>query len=150
MCRVELCTELFYAITPTLFLCLFLIYYPYISLHLWCFLFLFMPLFFSSRCMFEQMFAIYQSAESLSSQASSVDVLYRVILFLKVLIFAVFADRLRSVKIKPPNFNPHGLYAIAVCAQGTSVTRHFHRQLEWEWERDRDCFAEVVYSIEDV
>jgi len=33
ICRVELCTELFYAIVPTLFICFFLICYPYISLH---------------------------------------------------------------------------------------------------------------------
>jgi len=30
---VELCTELFYAIIPTLFLCFLLIWYPYILLH---------------------------------------------------------------------------------------------------------------------
>jgi len=35
ICRVELCTELFYAIIdiPTLFLCFLLVYCPYISLH---------------------------------------------------------------------------------------------------------------------
>jgi len=33
ICRVELCTELFYAIIPTLFLCFLLICYPYILLH---------------------------------------------------------------------------------------------------------------------
>ena len=33
ICRVELCTELFQAIIPTLFLCFLLIWYPYISLH---------------------------------------------------------------------------------------------------------------------
>jgi len=33
ICRVELYTELFYAIIPTLFLCFALICYPYISLH---------------------------------------------------------------------------------------------------------------------
>ena len=32
-CRVELCTELSYAIIPTLFLCFLLICYPYIFLH---------------------------------------------------------------------------------------------------------------------
>ena len=31
--RVELCTELFYVIIPTLFLCFLLICYPYILLH---------------------------------------------------------------------------------------------------------------------
>ena len=31
--RVELCTELFYAIIPTLYLCFLLICYPYIPLH---------------------------------------------------------------------------------------------------------------------
>jgi len=30
---VELCTDLFYAIIPTLFLCILLICYPYILLH---------------------------------------------------------------------------------------------------------------------
>ena len=29
ICRVELCTELFYAIIPTLFVCFLLICYPY-------------------------------------------------------------------------------------------------------------------------
>jgi len=33
ICRVELCTELFYAIIPTLFLCFLLICYPCILLH---------------------------------------------------------------------------------------------------------------------
>jgi len=33
ICRVELCTVLFYAIIPTLFLCFLLICYPYILLH---------------------------------------------------------------------------------------------------------------------
>jgi len=33
ICRVELCTELFYAIIPTLSLCFLLICYPYILLH---------------------------------------------------------------------------------------------------------------------
>ena len=33
ICGVELCTELFYAIIPNLFLCFLLIWYPYISLH---------------------------------------------------------------------------------------------------------------------
>ena len=42
---MELCTELFYAIIPTLFLCFLLICYPYILLHFWCFLFSFMSLF---------------------------------------------------------------------------------------------------------
>ena len=37
-------------------------------------------------------------------------------------------------KLKPPNFNPHGLYVIAVHALWNLVTRHFHRQLEWEWD----------------
>ena len=32
-CRVGLCTELFYAMIPTLFLCFLLICYPYILLH---------------------------------------------------------------------------------------------------------------------
>jgi len=31
--KVELCTELFYAIIPTLFPCFLLIYYPYIFLY---------------------------------------------------------------------------------------------------------------------
>jgi len=33
ICRVELCTELYYAIIPTLFLCFLLICYPYILLY---------------------------------------------------------------------------------------------------------------------
>jgi len=33
ICRVGLYTELFYAIIPTLFLCILLICYPYIFLH---------------------------------------------------------------------------------------------------------------------
>jgi len=33
ICRVGLYTELFYAIIPTLFLCFWLIRYPYIMLH---------------------------------------------------------------------------------------------------------------------
>ena len=41
ICRVELCTELFYAIVPTLCLCFLLICYPYILSHFWCFLFLY-------------------------------------------------------------------------------------------------------------
>jgi len=42
VCRVELCTELFYAFIPTLFLCFLLICYPNILLHFNVFLFLFM------------------------------------------------------------------------------------------------------------
>jgi len=38
---VGLYTKLFYAIIPTLFLCFFPIYYPYILLHFECFLFLY-------------------------------------------------------------------------------------------------------------
>ena len=41
MCRVELCTELIYAIIPTLFLCFLLICYPYILLHFLRLLFLY-------------------------------------------------------------------------------------------------------------
>jgi len=64
---VEVCTELFYAVIPTLFLCFWLICYPYILLH---YLFLFMSLFFSSRCMLELKFAIYYRAARLPSQGS--------------------------------------------------------------------------------
>ena len=53
ICRVELYTELFYSIIPSLFLCFVLCH------------------FFSSRCMLELKFAIYHRAASLSSQASS-------------------------------------------------------------------------------
>ena len=56
---------------PTLFLCFLLICYPYISLR---FLFLFISLLFSSRCMLELKFDIYHTAASPSSQASSEDV----------------------------------------------------------------------------
>jgi len=41
ICRVELCTELFNAIIPTLFLCFLLICYPYIHLFLSFLFFLF-------------------------------------------------------------------------------------------------------------
>ena len=40
ICRMELCTELFYAIIPTLFLCFLLICYPYILLHFNVFFFI--------------------------------------------------------------------------------------------------------------
>ena len=40
ICRLELCTELFYAIIPTLFLCFLLICYAYISLHFLMFFFI--------------------------------------------------------------------------------------------------------------
>ena len=46
VCRVELCTELFYAIVPTLYLCFLLICYP---LHLVRFL-MFFFLFLATRC----------------------------------------------------------------------------------------------------
>ena len=66
---VELCTELFYAIIPTLFLRFFLICYPYILLH-FCFSFLFMSLFLAAdACMLELKFAICYRAASLPSQA---------------------------------------------------------------------------------
>jgi len=48
---------------------LLLICYPYILLHFYWFLFLFMSLFFSSRFMLELKFAIYYRTASLPSQA---------------------------------------------------------------------------------
>ena len=70
ICRVELCTELFYAIIPTLFLCFLLICYPYILLHFLRFLILVHVTFYSSRCMLELKFTICYRAASLPSQAS--------------------------------------------------------------------------------
>jgi len=49
ICRVELCTELFYAIIPTLFLYFLLICYPYILLHFWYFFYSWSCHFFTSR-----------------------------------------------------------------------------------------------------
>jgi len=66
--------ELFYAIISTLFSC----FADLLCLHVVTFLMVF-SLFmscFSSRCMLELKFAIFHRAASLSSQASSVDVLY--------------------------------------------------------------------------
>jgi len=72
ICRVGLCTELFCAIIPTLFLCFLLISYPYI--HLVTFLMFFILVhvtFFSSRCILLGLkFAIYYRAASLPTQAS--------------------------------------------------------------------------------
>jgi len=65
---VELRTELFYAIIPTL-----LLFADLLSLHLVAFSMLFILVhvtFFSSRCMLELKFAIYFEAASLPSQAS--------------------------------------------------------------------------------
>lgn len=42
LCEAEVFTELFYAFIPTLLPCFLLIGYPYISLHCYCFLVLFM------------------------------------------------------------------------------------------------------------
>jgi len=78
ICRVELCTELFYAIIPTLFLC----YHSYLVSMLFAdllaiptscnifnvFILVDVP-FFSSRCMLELKFAINYRAASLPSQA---------------------------------------------------------------------------------
>jgi len=64
---VELCTEPFYAIIPTLFLCFLLICYPYILLHFWC-LHSCSCHFFSSRCMLELKFAICYRAALLSGK----------------------------------------------------------------------------------
>ena len=73
--RVELCTELFYAIIPNLFPCFLLICYPYV--HLVTFLMLFNRVyvtFCSKKYMLELKFLTYHRAANLSSQASSVDV----------------------------------------------------------------------------
>ena len=69
ICRVELCTELFYAIIPTLFLCFLLICYP-TSCYIFKVFILVHVTFFSSRCMLELKFTIYYRAASLPSQAS--------------------------------------------------------------------------------
>ena len=64
ICRVELCTELFYAIIPTLFLCFLLICYPYIF-----------NAFYSgscSRCMLELKFACYKGVLWTKSGAETV------------------------------------------------------------------------------
>jgi len=67
---VELCTELLYAIIPTLFLC-----FCWSAIPKSCYIFnVFFILvhvpFFNSRCMLELKFAIYYRAASLLSQAS--------------------------------------------------------------------------------
>ena len=49
--------------------------------------------------------------------------------FLRVLIFAVFMDQLRSAKIKTSKFSSW-FYAVAAHANRTLVARQFHRQLE--------------------
>jgi len=68
ICRVELCTELFYAIIPT-FPCFLLICYPYILLDFNVF-YSCSCHFFSSRCMLELKFAIYCRAATPPSHAS--------------------------------------------------------------------------------
>jgi len=50
ICRVELCTELLYAIIPTLFLCFLLICYPYTSCYIFNVFYSCSCHFFSSRC----------------------------------------------------------------------------------------------------
>jgi len=62
ICRMGLCTELFYAIIPTLFLCFLLICYPYILLHL---MFFFILVY--KSCPIEELYSLYITMSMTSS-----------------------------------------------------------------------------------